>query len=63
MVAGTCKGSILTWCIVYSIQLLRALLMCGVPVDVRDSSEASNTLLHWAGSYSTVQIVQMLCGN
>jgi len=46
----------------YSLQLLNALLACGVPVDVRDSSEANNTLLHWAGSYSTVQIVRTLCG-
>lgn len=46
----------------YSLQMLQSLLSSGVPVDVKDSSEAGNTLLHWASSYSTAEVVRMLCG-
>ena len=42
--------------------MLQSLLNSGVPVDVKDSSEAGNTLLHWASSYSTPEVVKMLCG-
>lgn len=43
--------------------MLQSLLKSGVPVDVKDSSEAAgNTLLHWAGSYSTPEVVRILCG-
>lgn len=46
-----------------SIQLLHSLLNSGVPVDVKDSGEAAgNTLLHWASSYSTPEVIIMLCG-
>ena len=42
--------------------MIQSLLNAGVPIDVKDSSEAGNTLLHWASSYSTAAVVRMLCG-
>ena len=45
-----------------SVQLLQSLLNSGVPVDVKDSNEEGNTLLHWASSYSAPEAVKILCG-
>ena len=48
--------------LLFSVHMLQSLLNAGVPIDVKDSSEAGNTLLHWACSYSTAEVVRMLCG-
>ena len=42
--------------------MIQSLLNAGVPINVKDSSEVGNTLLHWASSYSTAEVVRMLCG-